>query len=56
LNKLIKLERSSEIDNMALMGILSSQIVHEIFVNDFKPDYAGMKNFDIVFDMRTEET
>jgi asparagine synthase (glutamine-hydrolysing) len=56
LNKLIKFETSSEVDNMALMGILSSQIIHEIFVKDFNPDNTGMKQFDIIFDMRNEES
>jgi len=53
INKLNKFEKASEVDNMALIGILSSQIIYNMFIKDFNPDYSGMKQFDIVFDMRT---
>jgi asparagine synthase (glutamine-hydrolysing) len=52
LNKLEKFDKVSETDNMALIGILSSQIIHKMFIEEFNCDYSGMKQFDIVFDMR----
>ncbi len=53
INKLNKFDKASEVDNMALIGILSSQIIYDTFVKNFNPDYTGMKEFDIIFDMRT---
>jgi len=53
INKLNKFEKASEVDNMALIGILSSQIIYNMFIKDFNPDYSGMRQFDVVFDMRT---
>jgi asparagine synthase (glutamine-hydrolysing) len=56
INKLSKFEKTSEVDNMALMGILSSQIIHKMFIKDFNPDYSGIKQFDIVFDLRNNKS
>ena len=53
LNKLNKFEKAGEIDNMALIGILSTQIIYDKFIKEFSPDYSAMKTFDIIFDMRT---
>ncbi|MFO7525101.1 MAG: asparagine synthase (glutamine-hydrolyzing) [Ignavibacteriaceae bacterium] len=52
INKMNKLDKTGEVDNMALIGILSSQIIHKTFIKDFNPDYSGMREFDIIFDMR----
>jgi len=52
LNKLNKIEKAGEVDNMALIGILSSQIIHDKFIKNFNPDYTAMGNFNIVFDLR----
>ncbi len=52
INKLNKFEKASEIDNMALIGILSTQIIYDKFIKEFSPDYSAMKTFDIIFDMR----
>ncbi len=56
LKKMHKIEKSSEIDNMALVGILSSQILFRNFIKNFNPDYSKMKQFDIIFDMRNIKT
>jgi asparagine synthase (glutamine-hydrolysing) len=53
INKLNKFEKAGEIDNMALIGILSTQIIYDKFIKEFSPDYSAMKTFDIIFDMRT---
>ena len=53
INKLNKFEKAGEVDNMSLIGILSSQILYKLFIKDFNPDYSGMRSFDIVFDMRS---
>lgn len=52
LNKLNKIEKAGEVDNMALIGILSAQIIHHNFIENFSPDYTGMGTFNIVFDLR----
>ncbi|MBS4034535.1 MAG: asparagine synthase (glutamine-hydrolyzing) [Ignavibacterium sp.] len=52
LNKMNKFEKAGEVDNMALIGILSAQIIQEKFIKSFSPDYTAMGNFDIVFDLR----
>lgn len=52
LNKLNKFDNAGEIDNMALIGILSTQIINELFIKNFNPDYTGMQPFDLVIDMR----
>ncbi|MFO7526873.1 MAG: hypothetical protein R6W68_15575, partial [Ignavibacteriaceae bacterium] len=52
INKMNKMDKTGEVDNMALIGILSSQIIHKTFIKDFNPDYSGMREFDIIFDMR----
>lgn len=56
LKKLHKIDKASETDNMALIGILSSQIIFSKFIKDFNPDYSKMKQFDIIFDMRNIKT
>ena len=52
LNKLNKIEKAGEVDNMALIGILSAQIIYHNFIENFSPDYTGMGTFNIVFDLR----
>ncbi len=35
-------------DNMAFVGILSTQLLHRLFVEDFKPGNQGMKNVSLI--------
>jgi asparagine synthase (glutamine-hydrolysing) len=42
----------SEVDNMALAGVLSSQILHSQFIDDFPRSPARAVSFDLVVDRR----
>jgi asparagine synthase (glutamine-hydrolysing) len=52
-NKLTKAEKASEFDNMALVGILTTQIVKDIFIDNFDENTSIPLTFDIVFDRRS---
>jgi asparagine synthase (glutamine-hydrolysing) len=54
LRKLQTLDTPSEIDSMALVGILSSQIVHRQFVEDFSAGSACTVSPSLVVDRRSE--
>lgn len=52
LNKLNKFENTGEVDNMALIGILSAQIIQDKFIKNFSPDYSHKSSFDKLIDLR----
>jgi asparagine synthase (glutamine-hydrolysing) len=52
LAKLHAVERPGEIDSMALAGILSSQIIHQQFVEDFTPRSHSTIHPDLMIDRR----
>src|ERR1035437_4929029 len=52
-DKLTKTENSSEFDNMALVGILTTQILNDRFIENFDTHKIKPSTFDIVFDRRS---
>ena len=52
-DKLTKSENASEIDNMALVGILTTQILNDRFIENFGSNKIKPTKFDIVFDRRS---
>jgi asparagine synthase (glutamine-hydrolysing) len=52
LNKVRKSKHVSEVDNMAFAGILSTQIIHDQFVDSFKIASAEPIRPDLLFDKR----
>jgi asparagine synthase (glutamine-hydrolysing) len=54
LRKLETLDSPSEIDSMALVGILSSQLVHHQFIQDFPARAANSISPTVVVDRRSE--
>jgi asparagine synthase (glutamine-hydrolysing) len=54
LSKLQSLDSPGEIDNMALVGILSSQLVHRQFVQDFRRRAADSISLTVMVDRRSE--
>ncbi|NWG29390.1 MAG: asparagine synthetase B, partial [Ignavibacteriaceae bacterium] len=53
INKLEKSVAAGEFDEMALVGILSTQIIHKTFIENFQADYSKSDSFDVVFDYRS---
>jgi len=53
LAKMQKKEQASEIDNMALAGILSSQIIYNRFIDDFPNKQVDFKKPDLLIDRRS---
>jgi len=54
LRKLQALDAPSEVDSMALVGILSSQIIHKQFIEDFSARSACPVSPSLIVDRRTE--
>jgi len=54
LKKLQKVDSAGEIDNMALVGILSSQLVHHRFIENFPFNSCCAISPNIVFDRRAK--
>jgi asparagine synthase (glutamine-hydrolysing) len=52
-DKLRKADKSSEFDNMALVGILTTQILNDKFIENFHAHITKPTTFDIVFDRRS---
>jgi hypothetical protein len=52
-DKLSKSENASEFDNMALVGILTTQILNDRFIENFGSNKIKPTKFDIVFDRRS---
>jgi asparagine synthase (glutamine-hydrolysing) len=52
-HKLEKTRDGSEVDNMALAGILSSQIVHKKFIEDFPAMQVNLHTPDVIIDRRS---
>jgi asparagine synthase (glutamine-hydrolysing) len=53
LKKMLRFERISEIDGMALIGLLSTQIIYDKFINNFNNDLNDLRQFDLIFDCRS---
>ena len=53
LKKIYKLEKISEIDGMTLIGLLSTQIIYDRFINNFETDTSNLRKFNLIFDMRS---
>ncbi len=53
INKLEKSSNASEVDDMALVGILSTQIIYKTFIENFQYNYNKLDNFDLLFDYRS---
>lgn len=51
--KIRKQANASEVDNMALAGILSTQIIHDQFIARFSHDRVLVKRPDLLYDYRT---
>jgi len=54
LQKAQKLDELSEIDSMALVGILSSQIIHNQFVQDFPARPGNTISLNLIVDRRSQ--
>jgi asparagine synthase (glutamine-hydrolysing) len=54
LQKLQKTDNPSEIDNMALVGVVSSQLVHQQFIEEFPNGAACSASPTLVVDHRSE--
>jgi len=52
LKKIQSAPNPSEVDNMALVGVLSSQILHSQFIDDFPRSPPRAVSFDLVVDRR----
>ncbi len=52
-SKLEKSSSASEVDDMALVGIISTQIIYNKFVENFQFDYNETDSFDLFFDQRS---
>ncbi len=53
INKLDKSDTASEFDEMALVGIISTQIIYKIFIENFQYQYTESDTFDQFFDYRS---
>ncbi len=53
INKLEKFSNASEVDDMALVGILSTQIIYKTFIENFQYNYNRLEKFDLFFDQRS---
>ncbi len=51
--KMITINDASEFDSMALVGILTSQILNDIFVENFHSTHIKPITFDVIFDRRS---
>ena len=49
INKLGKLDKASEFDEMALVGIISTQIIYKTFIDDFQYKYNEARYISISF-------
>jgi len=54
MQKLHRTDHTSEIDNMALVGILSSQLIHQQFIEDFPVEFAHSGAPGLIVDRRSE--
>jgi hypothetical protein len=52
-DKLTKTGNASEFDNMALVGILTTQILNDRFIENFDAHITKPAAFDIIFDRRS---
>ncbi|MDR3668697.1 MAG: asparagine synthase (glutamine-hydrolyzing) [Ignavibacteriaceae bacterium] len=53
LEKLTKADKSSEFDNMALVSILTTQILNDIFIDNYDTHKSAPSIFNVVFDKRS---
>ncbi len=54
LRKIQATSRPSEIEDMALAGVLSSQVIHQQFIEDFHTGHVEPLNPDLVVDRRSQ--
>lgn len=55
LKKICKVDRISEIDGMTLIGLISTEIIYDKFINNFRVDFTNVRPFDLIFDMRSSK-
>jgi len=53
INKLEKSSNASEVDDMALVGIISTQIIYKTFIESFQYNFSESDKFDLIFDYRS---
>jgi len=53
INKLEKFGSASEVDDMALVGVISTQIINKQFVESFQFNYKKTDSFNLFFDNRS---
>lgn len=53
INKLEKSSNASEVDDMALVGIISTQIIYKTFIESFQYNFSESGKFDLLFDYRS---
>lgn len=53
IKKLENLDKAGEFDEMALVGIISTQLIHKNFIEGFKNNNSESDKFDQFFDYRT---
>ena len=53
INKLGKLYKAGEFDEMALVGIISTQLIYKNFIEDFQNNHSEADKFDQFFDYRS---
>jgi asparagine synthase (glutamine-hydrolysing) len=56
INKLAMAGNASEFDNMALVGILTTQILNDTFIENFNAHSVKPTSFDTVFDKRSTQS
>jgi asparagine synthase (glutamine-hydrolysing) len=56
LKKMLNFDKISEIDGMALIGLLSTQIIYDKFISNFNKDFNNLRQFDLIFDNRSNKT
>ena len=53
INKIGKLDKAGEFDEMALVGIISTQLIYKNFIEDFQNNHSEADKFDQFFDYRS---
>ena len=56
IDKLSKMDEASEFDNMALVGILTTQIFYDQFIENYDEHLIKPLIFDIAFDGRSSHS
>ena len=53
-NKLSNQNSAGELDNMAIAGILSTQIIYDKFIENFDTSFCKPVEFDVIYDFRSK--